>query len=386
VDPHDTSAYNAWYDAFSVAVNDDRPYAVLWSRDELRVGLVQDSAYWAKEIWALRDEAGKIVGTLFVELPLLDNTFRLSATIGVLREARRHGHGRTLSRLLEDRARHHGRTTLVAQLDVPIRPAPSTPSTPSAPSAPSAPTRADAISRVNPSNAPLAHEIPVGQRATSEVDPRNAQGVEAGEQTAGQAFATALGFSAANFEMHRVLELPFEPAVLEQLAAKAAERHDGYELRTWRDRCPDDLLDEFGALLSTFMLEAPQGELEVEAERWDAARIREAEQQSRARRRHSWTTVAIAPDGTLAGHTELHVGDDDPGKVFQSGTLVARAHRGHRLGLALKARNHLELQRVHDGPMVVHTWNGEENTAMNAVNAQLGFRPVERVEEWQRRD
>ncbi|WP_432942395.1 hypothetical protein ACQPXM_35680 [Kribbella sp. CA-253562] len=210
--------------------------------------------------------------------------------------------------------------------------------------------------------------------------------MEAGEQTAGQAFATALGFSAANFEMHRVLELPFEPAVLEQLAAKAAERHDGYELRTWRDRCPDDLLDEFGALLSTFMLEAPQGELEVEAERWDAARIREAEEQSRARRRHSWTTVAIAPDGTLAGHTELHLGDDDPGKVFQSGTLVARAHRGHRLGLALKVRNHLELQQVHGGPMVVHTWNGEQNTAMNAVNAQLGFRPVERAEEWQRRD
>lgn len=34
---------------------------------------------------------------------------------------------------------------------------------------------------------------------------------------------------------------------------------------------------------------------------------------------------------------------------------------------------------------MVHTWNGEENTAMNAVNAELGFRPVELLQEWQRR-
>jgi RimJ/RimL family protein N-acetyltransferase len=225
-------------------------------------------------------------------------------------------------------------------------------------------------------------EVPLTPPGISGVDPRNAPGVE--ELTAGQAFATALGFSAANFEVHRILELPLADAVLDELAAEAAERHQGYELRSWRDRCPDDLVDAFAALQSTFLDEAPTGDLELEAEQWDAARVRQAEQRNVAQGRNSWTTVAIAPDGTLAGHTELVVGKHDPGKVFQWGTLVSPAHRGHRLGLGLKARNHRELQRTHREPLVVHTWNGEENTAMNAVNAKLGFRPVERHEEWQK--
>jgi hypothetical protein len=204
------------------------------------------------------------------------------------------------------------------------------------------------------------------------------------EVTAGQAFATALGFSAANFEVHRVLELPLATSLLDELSAKAAERHQGYVLRSWQDRCPDDVVDAFAALQTTFILEAPQGELQVEAEQWDEARIRQTEAQNVAQRRSSWTTVAVAPDGTLAGHTELVMGEHDPGKVFQWGTLVSPAHRGHRLGLGLKAHNHRELQKTHDEPLVVHTWNGEENTAMNAVNAQLGFQPVERHEEWQK--
>ena len=65
--------------------------------------------------------------------------------------------------------------------------------------------------------------------------------------------------------------------------------------------------------------------------------------------------------------------------------LVSPAHRGHRLGLALKVRNHTELQRSHSERRIVHTWNAEQNTAMNAVNAELGFRPVELAQELQRR-
>jgi GNAT superfamily N-acetyltransferase len=331
VDPHDTSAFNTWYDVFRTAVDDGRPYAVGWTRDEMRVSLAQDNPYRAREIWSLRD-SGEVVAGLMIEVPLADNTSMVSGVIGVRADVRRRGHGRAMGRLLDERAAEHGRTIVTTQVDVPLPPAGG-----------SAP------------------------------------------RTAGQAFAAALGFSAANFEVHRVLDLPLDGAVLDQLAAKAAERHQGYELRTWRDRCPDDLVDRFAELLSMFLLEAPVGELELEAERWDAARIRQMEEQNQARGRHSWTTVAIAPDGTLAGYSELHLGEQDPVNVFQSGTLVAPAHRGHRLGLGLKARNHLELQQVAREPMVVHTWNGEQNTAMNAVNGQLGYRPVELQEDWQRR-
>ena len=123
----------------------------------------------------------------------------------------------------------------------------------------------------------------------------------------------------------------------------------------------------------------------MEAEVYDAARVRVGEQQSLDQGRHGWTTVAVAPDGTLAGHTELYVGVHDPLNAFQWGTLVSPAHRGHRLGLALKVRNHTELQRSHSERRIVHTWNAEQNTPMNAVNAELGFRPVELAQELQRR-
>nr|WP_238356923.1 hypothetical protein [Kribbella italica] len=298
---------------------------------------------------------------MILDVPLTDNTFRLGAGIAVRADVRRQGFGRALGRVLDDRAAALERTTLVTQVEVPLPPA---------------------ISWVNPPGGLLAPEIPVGQRSTSRVDPRNAQRVEG--MTAGQSFAMALGFSAANFEVHRVLELPLASALLDELSAKAAERHQGYVLRSWRDRCPDDLVDAFAALQTTFVLEAPQGDLKVEAVQWDAVRIRRAEELNVAQGRKSWTTVAIAPDGTLAGHTELVMISQDAGKVFQWGTLVSPAHRGHRLGLGLKAHNHRELQRAYGEPSVVHTWNGEENTAMNAVNAQLGFRPVERHEEWQK--
>ena len=62
------------------------------------------------------------------------------------------------------------------------------------------------------------------------------------------------------------------------------------------------------------------------------------------------------------------------------GTLVLGEHRGHRLGLAMKARGLQELQR-RIGPerTRVLTCNAEQNAHMVAINERLGFRPVEVV-------
>jgi hypothetical protein len=49
-----------------------------------------------------------------------------------------------------------------------------------------------------------------------------------------------------------------------------------------------------------------------------------------------YNAVAIAPDGELAGYTDIVVcSADEPAE--QWGTLVRRAHRGHGLGCGLKA-------------------------------------------------
>lgn len=337
VDPQDAAAFDAWYDVYRAAMDDGREYAVTWTREELRVAVLEESPYWTKELWAVRDDAGEPAGAMVIELPMKDNTTVISPRIGVRADARRRGYGSVLARTAAERAAQYGRTVVQSQLDVPLA--------------------ADHLA-----------ETP-GEAAA----------------TAGQAFLEANGLEPANFEVHRILELPLDEAFLETLAAEAAEHHQGYQLVSWQDRCPDEFVDAYAALQSIFALEAPQGELEKEAEIWDAARVRAVEEQSLAQGRHGWITVAVVADGTLAGNTELYVGEHDPGKAFQWGTLVSPPHRGHRLGLALKVRNHRELQRSHSEPLVVHTWNGEQNTAMNAVNAKLGFRPVEQSQEWQRR-
>lgn len=327
VDAHDAEAFDAWYEVYRAADEYGREYAVPWTHAELRAGLLTESPYWTKEIWAVRDETGAIAGTLYFELPLKDNTTLINPSIGVRPELRRRGYGTTLARTVAERAAAYGRTTVHAQIDLPIDGAP----------------------------------------------------------TAGQAFAVANGLKVANIEVHRVLESPLADDLLSGLAAKAAEHHQGYRLITWRDRCPDEYVDAYAAMQASFDLEAPMGDLEVEATSPEAARVRAGEEERAAQGRSGWITVAEAADGTMAGYTELYVGADDPVNAFQWGTLVAPAHRGHRLGLALKVRNHTELQRSHSERRIVHTWNAEQNTAMNAVNAELGFRPVEVAHELHRR-
>jgi hypothetical protein len=100
----------------------------------------------------------------------------------------------------------------------------------------------------------------------------------------------------------------------------------------------------------------------------------------------SFVVAAVAPDGTLAGYTELVLGATMVRRgAMQSGTLVLPAHRGHRLGLAAKVANLRQLLAFDSSPRLLHTYNAGVNAPMLAVNAQLGFRAVEVEEEWQRK-
>lgn len=133
------------------------------------------------------------------------------------------------------------------------------------------------------------------------------------------------------------------------------------------------------------MTEAPTGELAVEPERWSPERVRDVEARRRARSQRTFDTVVVAPDGGLVGNTRLVLGARMVrGGASQSGTLVPPGHRGHRLGLAMKVANLRRLLAHDASPRLLHTFNAGVNAPMLAVNAALGFRPVEHVEEWQR--
>jgi hypothetical protein len=191
-------------------------------------------------------------------------------------------------------------------------------------------------------------------------------------------FALRRGFVLDISNVLRVLDLPVDEARVQRLADEAAPYHKGYTLRQFRGAVPDDIVEPFGVLLGSLAVEAPTGEVAREHEVMSVDRIRSDEVVFEASGRTKYTTVAVAEDGELAAYSELVVPKYDQGHVFQWGTLVAPAHRGHRLGMATKAHNLLWLIGEEPERTALVTSNAEVNVHMIAVNESLGFRPVER--------
>jgi RimJ/RimL family protein N-acetyltransferase len=157
---------------------------------------------------------------------------------------------------------------------------------------------------------------------------------------------------------------------------EAASHHDGYRIATYSE-LPDELLASTCDVENQTAVDAPTGDIEFEAQ----GRTPEIRKRTFARDRESGVqtmeTVAIADDRDVVAVTTLRIPEDDSGVMFQGTTIVAREHRGHRLGLAIKAANLQAAQRAFPGRKAVHTSNRETNASMVSINERLGFRPVE---------
>ncbi|MGH3498596.1 MAG: GNAT family N-acetyltransferase [Nocardioidaceae bacterium] len=199
----------------------------------------------------------------------------------------------------------------------------------------------------------------------------------------GSAFAARYGLTERLVNVQRVADLPVDGSMLQRLVDEAANKHRDYEIVAWVGPCPDDYVDSYCTLRSILITEAPMGDLDIEDEAWDEERLREEEEEMAAMERVPSTVAAVAHDGSLVAHTQVVVPMHEPGVVHQWDTLVLPDHRGHRLGLALKARNLVWLADHHPERTWITTWNAESNQAMVAVNDALGFRPVELTAEWQ---
>lgn len=178
------------------------------------------------------------------------------------------------------------------------------------------------------------------------------------------AFAGAHGFELDILDAVRELPLP--------ATLPSAPTASGYAVLGWRE-CPEEWLEEYAHLRHLLVQEAPSGDAGLENEFWDAARLRHEERQWREQGRVAQTAVAVAPDGGLAGHTQL-LFPDDSAEVHQWDTLVQPAHRGHGLGLALKVHAMREAADLLAGRRRVSTWNAAENTPMIGVNEAMGYR------------
>lgn len=205
-----------------------------------------------------------------------------------------------------------------------------------------------------------------------------------GEESAGWLFARRQGFVVVLEDGMKIADLQETKAGWPALADEAAARHQDYRLVTTWGPLPDEHLEAYCGLNNAFNLLAPTGDSDVEAESWDADRVREGERRGAAVGRHDLCSFAYDVSGRPVGVTELFINETAAHRVFQSGTLVLPEHRGHRLGLGLKVANHRALLERFPAAEWIVTGNADVNIAMSAVNDRLGFRVVERCLELER--
>lgn len=186
-------------------------------------------------------------------------------------------------------------------------------------------------------------------------------------------FLTAHGFTVAQHTAQRRLHpRQLDYSRIERLAGDAAERADGYELVRLDGPSPEDMLPGLTSLFEAIN-DAPLDDLALEPDTFPVERVRRYDGAMRKRRQHVYRLLARERrTGEWAGHTILCVDETRPGYAAQEDTSVVRSHRGHRLGMWLKASMLLWMRAAQPGLTVVDTWNATTNAHMIAVNEALG--------------
>lgn len=331
LDVADDAAYAQWHAVYAASQRHGREAtATAWTAPELVLMMrEQTTRRWRGAYLARR--AGEVVGVASLVGSQLDNLDSFEVGLDVAPSWRGRGIGAALLAHLEQVARDQGRSVLQAAVSWPY------------------------------------DGDPLGA-GTPDLD-----------------FAVSHGFTLGLVDIQRDLALPVEPALLDRLAADAATRHPAYTIEAWVGPVPDRWVDSWAALIGTLMTEAPTGEMEREVEVVDANAIREGEALAEAQGRTKLNAVALDERGSVVAYSDIATTVHEPGLAYQWGTLVHRDHRGHRLGMAVKVANLRQLQSERTDITSVRTWNAEVNSHMIGVNQTLGFVPVERQGELQKR-
>ncbi len=201
-----------------------------------------------------------------------------------------------------------------------------------------------------------------------------------------EAFAQNHGFELASREIYRQVRLADLPAGFADAAyAEAAPHASDYELVRIEGYAPATMLPDLADLTATIN-DAPIDDLDIEDEVFPVERIQDYENASIESGHRLYRVVARhRATGELGGHTVVAVDRERPELAHQHDTSVSRAHRGHRLGLLLKADLMCWLALAEPQAMSIDTWNAESNDHMIRVNERLGYRPLGRELAFQRR-
>jgi GNAT superfamily N-acetyltransferase len=289
-------------------------------------------------------EEGAIVGRVEADFPLDEDAETVSLLIDVVPALRGRGIGSALLAAGEELAADGGRTVISTYTEHPVH--------------------------ALPEEGSWVH-APAGAAGLPAEDP-------------GVRFALRHGYRLGQIERSSELVLPL-PSVREVALASTAATAEGYRVVSWFGAAPDDLLDAFAAVKERMVLDVPQSGIALDREAWTGERVR-AQERELAARGEPLLVTAAQHDGTreLAAYTEIAVPADGE-KAEQYDTLVAAAHRGHRLGTLVKLHNIHELGRHAPHIHRLLTWNADENTPMIAINRAFGFRPHALTGTWQKR-
>ena len=194
---------------------------------------------------------------------------------------------------------------------------------------------------------------------------------------AGTLFAQSLGLRLAQVERQSRLLLPVDAGTAGRPCARRPSRGPcpTYEVVSWVGPTPEEHLDRVAEMNRTLSTDAPTGDLDWEQEAWDAERVRLLDERSH-RTGYSVTTLAVQrPPESVAGLTRIHVHNAHPHRPEQWNTVVAAAHRGHRLGLLLKVGEPAAAGRGPPRRRATSTpGTPARTTTCSAINTRLGFR------------
>jgi GNAT superfamily N-acetyltransferase len=326
IDPIDDERHLEWFGSLTAADAYDWPLEPGWSNTEL-AAMNRDQVTARRLLAIARQGDGEAVGSVCLRLPLLENTDTAELTLAVKPPARRRGAGSLLLLFAEERARQAGRHKLIARTEEPVQT----------------------------------------------------------KQAAGSLFARHHGFLLALAEERRCLDLPPPWSALAALEQEAHSHAGDYTLFTWQGACPSAVLDGRARLSESISVDAPQGELGLSGERWDAARVRHHEETVDQMGRDLFGAGALQRgSGELVAFSEICVPRELPATSYQWDTVVLPAHRGHRLGLLTKVANLRQISETAPGVKRILTWNAAANAPMIRINEAIGFRLAGRANAWQK--
>lgn len=290
------------------------------SRREIHAAVSLKGGATEYECLAALDTPGTMVGIGLCEVPQRDNRHGASLDIRVAPAYRRRGVGSLILAEAERGLAAAGRSILTALVEVPLAGAATDPSAP---------------------------------------------------------FARRSGFVATQTGHRRLLALPLAADRMMGLRSEVARTAGDYIVRTFRAPRPKEYLDDQCELERRMSTDEPSGDERREEQVWDGARIEESDALAAAQGKVKLVAVAEhVGSGRLVAFSELALPRDHPNEAWQLATFVLRAHRGHRLGLALKLANLESLEESFPGVTLVVANNAAENAPMIAVNEMLGFEVV----------